>query len=180
MSSSRSARSGAIDPLLYARLVRVGWWFAGFAAACSLAFSLMTLGLPSSTWYSIVVGKIAGGAPAYLLPNGALIVTAWSVVIVCAAIVVMARALRASLRPGIVVLLIIGIAVSATPFASLVASAIPQLGAATPLSLAAANQSVVPVAAIAGIVGTITALAAIIAVAVNTRTGASRPAGTRR
>ena len=174
VSSSRSVGTAPLDPRLIRRLVVVGWWFSAFAALCALAFTIMTVSLPASTWYSIIVGKVAGGGAANLVPNFALVVASWSLVVVCAAIVVIVRLFGTPARPGLLVLLIVGIALCATPFASLLASAIPQLGAAAPLTLAQASAVVVPGATVAGIVGTVAAITAIVVVAV--RSGAPRPA----
>ena len=174
VSSSRSVGTAALDPRLIQRLVVVGWWFCAFAALSAVAFSIMTVSLPSNTWYSIIVGKVAGGGAANLVPTLALVVGSWILVVVCVAIVVIVRVFGTPSRPGLLVLLIVGIALSATPFASLLASVIPQLGSAAPITLAQAIASVVPAATVAGVVGTIAAIAAIVTVAV--RSSGARPA----
>jgi hypothetical protein len=166
--ASTSSRN-TVNPVLIARLVRLGWGAAAFAAVIAAVVSILAVWLPDPVWFSLPVGKVSGGPAAFALGHTGLLIGAWVGVLVTAALVLLVRLLGRPDRPGLVVVLIVAIALGLVPFAALLGSVLPQAGAGAALTEAQTATWVVPMASLGAFVGTSLAVGGIIVIAVRSR-----------
>ncbi len=165
MSATRPARLVRIGATPeFRRAVRlVAWAWTVVAVIVAAVFTVMTVGLPISTWYVFIGGR-SSGPQLMLVPTVNLVISAWVVVVVGVVMGVILRFVKgagASWLLAIRILIAFGTAIGAVV---LLSSAIPQLGFDAAMPRTTAQSTLLAPANTLGFVAALVALVSLIGV----------------